>query len=263
MIYLVCYLLIGFCAGIMSGLLGLGGGIIIVPALMACFALQHFPAEHMMQVATATSLAAISVTTLMSAWKHYQRGSIRWQLLYKLIPGMVLGALCGVGLAKYISADILRSMFAFFAFLLALKFLFRSQFVTSAEKDLTSPWLYVFAFGIGVLAGMLGLGGGVLLVPFLLWLGLSMPQASGTSVVCALPTACLGGITAVIVGWKLPDLPPYSLGFVQWQSALLVGSASLLGAPIGVKMVYRLPEPIVKRIFGGLLLVITWRMLPI
>jgi uncharacterized membrane protein YfcA len=110
---------------------------------------------------------------------------------------------------------------------------------------------------------MLGIGGGVILVPVFIWLGLTMTQASATSAACAFASAVSGAIMAVIAGWHIPALPSLTWGFVHWEVALVVGVASLAGAPIGVYFAHNLPVPVIKRIFGGILLLIAARMLPI
>lgn len=245
----VAYLLVGMMTGVLSGLLGLGGGIIMVPALTFIFTWQHFPQAHLMHLATGTSLAAMIMTTAMATWSHHQRGGVQWSLLKYFLPGTVLGALLGVWMAKQFSTQKLSWLFACFVALLSLKFIFAShQKVLVARRDLNAAILFLAAFGIGILAGLLGLGGGVLLIPLFLWLGLTMSQTSATSAACAFPTSIAGALSAM------------ALGFVVWPVALILGLASLCGAPLGVRLAHRLPVEVIKRLFGGILLLIAWRM---
>ncbi len=263
MIYLAFYLVIGLLAGLLSGLLGLGGGIIIIPGLVACFALQYPHLEPVMQIATATSLASISMTSLMVIWSQQKRGAIDWKLLRVLVPCMMIGSLAGVVIGKFLSTEILQIIFATFCVVLGLKFLLQLHQTPTETKKFNVNYLIIFSLLIGIFSGLLGLGGGVLLVPLLLWMGLSMPQVSGTSIACVFPTAIVGMIAATIIGWNSPDLPSHSLGYVYWPAALLIGLSSILAAPLGVKMLYYFSPAMVKKIFGGILLIIAWRMLPI
>lgn len=258
---LLSYVIVGIVTGILSGLLGLGGGVVMVPALTFLFSWQGFPNEYLMQLAAGTSLAAMIMTTLMATWSHHRRGTVQWTMLKYFLPGMVGGSLLGVWIAKQVSTQSLRWIFACFAVLLSLKLLFAAKDQESAKvRALNLATLFMFAIGIGILAGLLGLGGGVLLIPLFLWLGLTMTQASATSAACAFPTSIAGATTAMIVGWHIPGLPPMTWGFVVLPVALILGFASLFGAPLGVILAHRLPVIVIKRIFGGLLLLIAWRM---
>ncbi len=267
---ILAYIIIGILTGIMSGLLGIGGGVIMVPALVAIFTWQALPQDlspgtrliYDIQLVTGTSLAAIVMTTLMAAWSHQKRGSVQWSLLKTFIPGTVVGALIGVWLAKQISTHQLQVFFAFFAIALGLRLIWGANKKERVAKSPPHPMLLLFfATLVGMLSGMLGLGGGVLLVPIFLWVGITMIQASATSAACAFPTAISGTIMAVITGWHEPGLPALSWGFVYWPAALILGLASLLGAPMGVVLANRLPVAMIKRIFGVVLMLIAVRML--
>lgn len=258
---LLGYVLLGIITGVFSGLLGLGGGVIMVPALIFLFSRQSFSNEHLMHLATGTSLAAMIMTTFMATWSHHKRGGVQWSLLKYFLPGTMMGALMGVWIAKHISTQNLRWTFACFATLLGLKLVFASNNKEAeALRKLNPVILFLFALCIGILSGLLGLGGGVLLIPLFLWLGLKMTQSSATSAACAFWTSITGAISSVIVGWHVSDLPPYTLGFVVWPVALILGFTSLFGAPLGVMLAHRLPVGVIKRIFGGVLLLIAWRM---
>ncbi|MBS0287140.1 MAG: sulfite exporter TauE/SafE family protein [Proteobacteria bacterium] len=258
----VAYIFVGFITGILSGLLGLGGGVVMVPALIVIFSWQAFPSTFLMQMAAGTSLGAMIMTTFMAAWSHHKRGGIRWELTTYLIPGTVAGAIAGVFIAKQINTHDLQVIFAIFAILLGAKLLVEANNKPALTKRNIAPlFLLMLATAIGVLAGMLGLGGGVLLIPLLLWLGTTMVQASATSAACAFPTATAGAIMAVIAGWHNEALPAMTWGFVYWPVALILGVASLFGAPVGVSLAHRLPVQVVKRIFGVILILIAVRMI--
>lgn len=256
------YLIVGFITGIMSGLLGIGGGVIMVPVLVAIFDSHHYGGNYLMQLATGTSLAAMIVTTLMTTWANQKHGTVRWSMLSLLIPGTVMGALLGVWVAKDIDTQVLQIIFAIFAILLGFKLLLGSKSKTVKTPVSLHPiFILICATIIGILAGLLGIGGGILLIPLLLWLGSSMKHASATSAACAFPTSTAGAVMAVIAGWHIQGLPEFSLGFVYWPVALILGIASMVGAPIGVKLAHRLPVHTVKRLFGVVLWGIAVRMI--
>ena len=260
------YVLTGLLAGLLSGLLGIGGGVVIVPALLALFSWQKFSTVHMMQIATATSLATIFITSVMTTWVQSKRKAVQWGVLKWMIPGMVLGALLGIVIGKYLPSHFLKAAFAFFCLLLGIKMLLNKpkQLTTeeSTPRKIMKGLPFFLTISIGVCSGLLGIGGGVLVVPFLLWYGLAIPQVSATSAASGLPTSLAGAISAVIVGWHMADLPAHSLGLVYWPAALCIGLASIIAAPIGVLLVHKLPVLAVKRIFGGILLIVAWTMMP-
>ncbi len=257
----IAYLIVGFLTGVLSGLLGIGGGVIMVPALVFVYTGHAYGGDYLMQLATGTSLAAMVITTLMTTWANQKHGTIRWRMLSSLIPGTVLGALLGVWVAKEIHTQVLQIFFAVFAILLGLKLLIGKKEHTPKKATSLHPFIiFILGIGIGILSGLLGVGGGILLIPLLLWLGLSMKQASATSAGCAIMTAASGAIMAVIAGWHIPGLPEQSLGFVYWPVSLILGIASMFGAPLGVKLAHRLPVHVVKRVFGAVLWAIAVEM---
>lgn len=263
MVIFFAYVIVGILTGILSGLLGLGGGIIIVPALASLFALQDIATESLMHIAIGTSLATMILTTVMVTWSYHRRGAVQWSLLKFFMPGIILGSLCGVSIGKYLSTDDLRIAFALFVIILGVRIIWRAN-TPPMTKSLAIPAtvLFLFAAMVGILSGVLGIGGGIVLIPLFMWLGLSLPQASATSAACAFSTALTGTMTSILVGWKVSGLPAMTLGFVYWPVALLLGLASIIGAPIGVFLAHILPVPMIKRIFGGILLLVAWRMLP-
>lgn len=257
------YVLTGLLAGLLSGLLGLGGGIVIVPALMLLFSWQQFPPEHLMHIATSTSLATIVLTALMTTFMQNKRKAVKWEILKWLIPGMMLGALCGMLIATLIPSHLLKTAFAFFCLLLGIKMIIGRDKTSSNKNRPVSKMLSVsVAVLIGMSSGLLGIGGGVLVIPFLIWYGLDIPQVSATSAASALPTAASGALSAMVVGWHTVGLPAKTVGYVYWPAALCIGAASLVASPVGVLLVHKLPVPIIKRIFGSILLLVAWTMMP-
>ncbi len=261
----IYYIVTGLLAGLLSGLLGLGGGVVVVPALLAIFSWEQFSHSNVMQIATATSLATIFITSLMTTWVQSKRKAVQWEVLKWLIPGMVVGALCGIVLGKYLPSHILKTAFAFFCLLLGAKMLIDNKkpiIKEAGPRKINKLLPFLLAVFIGMSSGLLGIGGGVLVIPFLIWYGLEIPQVSATSAASALPTALAGAISAMVVGWSVTGLPPGSIGFVYWPAALSIGLSSLVAAPLGVMLVHKLPVVVVKRIFGGILLLMAWTMMP-
>lgn len=253
-IHIIAYIFIGIFSGILSGLLGLGGGIVVVPALMAM--------NFSIHTAVGTSLAIITFTTASAVWAQQKRGAVSWRHLRILIPAMVLGAIFGVWLGQYLASSYIKIIFAVFSVLLSLKMFFDNQ---SAQEN---QWKYLtrrsvmfsVALIAGGLAGLLGIGGGVLVIPILIALSLPMPVVSGTSAACAFPTALTGTIFTILANSHIHPGAPFSNGLIYWPAALIIGLVSLFSAPIGVSLSHRLPEKIVKRIFGVVLLIIAWQM---
>ena len=177
MIFLM-YLILGLLAGVIAGLLGLGGGIVIVPGLLAIFNLQHFPENHLMHMATATSLASISITTPMVVLLQHQRQRLQWSTLRWLIPTTMCGALLGVWTSKFLSTHLLKIGFGLFLFGMGLNILLKPEYL-SFSKSPKPFWLsFIFSLFVGILSGLLGIGGGILLIPLLLWMGFGMTQTS-------------------------------------------------------------------------------------
>lgn len=258
------YILIGLLAGLLSGLIGIGGGIVIVPALTALLFAKDFPEDFLMQVVIGTSLAAILVTTFVGTWSQNRRGAVNWSLLRTFIPSLVGGVFVGILLTKEIPTDFLRGGFAVFSLFIGSWMLLRAGQVPKQAPAEPHALKLLIALGalVGLASGLLGIGGGVLLVPIFLGLGVAMPQASANSVACAVPTALTGMLMAIAVGWGEVSWP-HLLGFVYWPAALAIGLASAISAPWGVYLCHRLPVPVIKRIFGGILLLIAWEMAPL
>jgi uncharacterized protein len=254
-------ILTGLMAGILSGLLGLGGGVVIVPCLKALFAWREFPPESQMQLAIGTSLATMVMTTGAVSYTHYKRRTIQWPFLKSLFPGTMIGAIGGVLIAKILSSSFLQTLFGLFCIALSFYMFLRKE-VQQTDKVLHPPLmlLFILALGIGILSSLLGIGGGILFIPLLLRLGLDLRQAMATSVSCAFLTTIAAALMAVIAGWKSPHLPPYTLGYVYWPLVLLLGPISMIGAPIGVKLVNYLPMKMTSWIFGAMLLFVGFKM---
>lgn len=257
---IVSYLVVGVLAGITAGLMGLGGGIIIVPALLFLFIRQGFPDNILMHLAVATSLATIVVTALTSTYAHHRHRAVLWNSVKLLVPGIILGSLLGAVIADSLPSDRLRMAFGIFECLVAAQIGF--GFRPSPQRDLPGTSSMVAAGGgIGALSTVLGIGGGTLTVPFLLWCNVNIRNAVATSAACGFPIALAGSVAMMITGWDHPDLPAGSTGYVYWPAALPILAASALAAPLGARLAHRLPVATLRRIFAVVLGLIGLRML--
>lgn len=253
--FLLIYLILGTIAGVLAGLLGIGGGLIIVPVLALAFAAQKFDAALEMHLAIATSLAAVTFTAVSSAWAHHRRGAVRWDVVARLAPGIVIGAfIAGLG-ARYLSSAALRVMFGVFACAAAVNMAWERG--PSAQRDLPGPVGLTVAGGvIGAISTLVGIGGGTMTVPFLAWCRVEMRTAVGSSAACGFPIAVAGALALGTAGWGVPGLPAYSTGYVHWPAALGVALASIFAAPLGVRLAHTVPVRSLRLIFAVLLLLL-------
>ena len=255
------YLLLGIFAGVVAGLLGVGGGLIIVPALVLLLGLQGIEPVHIVHIAVGTSLATIVITSVSSSWAHHRHGAVLWPVFARLSPGIVIGALLGAAIADYMSATILRRVFGTFELLVAL------QMVTGARPDAhrgvpeTTGMLLGAGGIIGAISSVVGIGGGTMTVPFLVWCNVSMREAVATSAACGLPIAIAGATGFVITGWNESGLPEWSSGYIYWPAFAGIVFMSSLFAPLGARLAHRLPVASLKKLFALLLCVLGIGML--
>ena len=257
---LLAYLLTGAVAGLLAGLLGIGGGLVIVPALAWLFALQGFDPATLMHFAVGTSLAVIVPTAMSSLWAHQRRGSVDWTAVRRLVPGLVLGGLAGAALARVTSSSGLAVVFGLFEIAVGLQLAFGRQ--PTGHRALPGRLVTGFAGGmIGLLSALLGIGGGTLTTPFLLWNGIGIRRAVGTSATCGLPIALAGAAGFAIAGLDVPFQPGINSGFIVWPAMAAITVASVLLAPAGARLAHRLPRVVLQRVFALVLWLIGVKML--
>ncbi len=254
------FLLLGLVAGVLAGLLGVGGGLIIVPALLWLFQSKGFSPEVVMHLAVGTSLATIVVTSVSSMVAHHRRGAVLWPLVARLSPGIVLGALAGAAIADLFSSIWLQRMFACFIILLGLKMAYGAQ-VEARRGLLGRGGMFLASWVIGTVSAMAGIGGGSLTVPFLHWNSISIRNAVATSSACGLPIALAGMCGFLIAGFGHIGLPPGSTGFVYWPALPGITVATLLSAPLGARMAHTISVEALRRVFALLLLLMGVKLL--
>lgn len=248
----IAYVAIGAIAGVLSGLLGIGGGIITVPCLLLLFSYQHLPQAYVVQIAIATSLAAMIFNTAAATWAHTRRQNVLWNVLLKLIPGLILGSILGAILAVWLSGVVLEIAFGFFLFFLAYKF-YRYKTAKTDTYKLPHPFaLNCFSCTIGMLSNLLGIGGGSLTVPLLISFKIKDKNAIGTSVGATLVTTLCGTIAYLIIGIGAVDHPEL-FGLIDIPAFLMVGLSALFMAPYGAKLSHQLDPILVRKIFAVML----------
>lgn len=257
---IAAYLSTGAVAGFFAGLLGVGGGVVVVPVLTMIFAGQGFPANEVLHLALGTSMATILFTSLSSLRAHHAHQAVLWPVMRRLTPGILVGTLLGAQLAAWISS---RSLSIFFvSFMLMVAFQMVANLRPKPTRSLPGRAGLGVAGGlIGAIASLAAMGGGALTVPYLIWCNVRPHQAIGTSAAVGLPIALGGTVGYVWNGWGHPGLPAGSLGFVYLPALGVILLASVMTAPIGARLAHRLPIKVLKRVFAGLLLLLSAKML--
>ena len=250
-VFLFC-LLLGAFVGFSAGLLGIGGGLLIVPALLYLLPQVGVTAEQLPHIAIATSLAAIILTSFSSARAHQHRKNINWSLCFRILPGILVGASTSGFIAELIPAIHLQKAFAVFVILMAIQMAFPVK-LDSARSLPSLPKLVIFSILVALIASLMGIGGGVLLVPFLTFYGLQMHNAVGISSVMGLFIALFGSLGYIIAGWGVQGLPSWTLGYVYLPALSGIVITSILMAPVGVKAATIWPTSVLKKIFSVLL----------
>ena len=254
------YLGIGAVAGVLAGLLGVGGGLVIVPVLLWLFTARGFDSSIVLHLAIGTSLATIIATSISSVRAHHRRGAVRWPLFLRLAPGIVVGALFGAWVADRIATAWLQRVFAAFVIAVGIQMLANPR-VTGHRNPPDTPGLSGAGSVIGAMSALVGIGGGTLTGPFLMWHRVPAVNAVATSSACGLPIAIAGTLGFVVMGWADPALPPGATGYLYWPAAAGIVAASVFTAPAGAWLAHRLPVPALKRAFAALLLLVGSRLL--
>ncbi len=259
--FIVILLIAGLFSGFFAGLLGIGGGMMIVPLLTIIYTAKGFAPEHIVHIAIATSLGIILFTSMSSVYAHNKRGAVRWRLVALLIPGVVLGSWVGPIIAANLSTRYLASMFAVIVAYSGVRMLTKKKAKDTTIKPLPgSAAMAAAGFGIGGLSGLVGAGGGFVTVPFLTWRGVSIHHAVATSAAMGFPIALVGAASNVFQGWDVPGLPAGSLGYVYVPALLSVAAASVLSAPFGARLAHALNVAQLRKVFAGLLFLLAFYM---
>jgi uncharacterized membrane protein YfcA len=255
---LTVLLLSGAVAGMLAGLLGIGGGVIIVPIVTLLFERHGLDHALAIKMALGTSLATIVVTATMSVFTHHRKGAVDWGLFRKMAPAVVVGSLIGAWMADWLPGDLLYAAFVVFLFAVSL------QMATSrvgAHRDLPGAvGIAGVSGGVGIVSALMGIGGGAMNVPFLSYCGVAVKRAIATAAAVGLPLALAATLGYVFGGLDEAGLPPASLGYVNLPVFGAVVAASILFAPLGAILAHRLPDMLLRRLFAVFLFLLASRM---
>ncbi len=254
------YVLVGAAAGSIAGLLGVGGGFIIVPALIFVFHNQGFAPDLAAHLAIGTSLATIVPTSLSSLLAHHRRRAVQWPVFRLLAPGIIFGALVGSTVANVLPGRILHAVFGLFALIAAIQLVLNRPPAPHCRLPGRLGMVGAGSF-IGAVSGITGIGGGSLTVPFLLWCNIEVRQAVATSAACGFPIAVSGTLGFMASGWHDSGLPAWSTGQVYWPAVLAIAAASVLFAQFGARLAHLLPVKLLKRFFAVFLVVMSVKLL--
>lgn len=258
---LLAFSALGIGAGFLAGLLGIGGGMVMVPFLTAIMATQGIDANLAIKMAIATSMATIVFTSLSSVRAHHGRGAVRWDLVRSLAPGIVLGSLvASAGVFALLKGRPLAIVFGLFVAYSATRMLTSSS-TAAAEPMPGRAGQWAAGGAIGFCSGLVGAGGGFISVPFMTRRGVPIHAAVGTSAALGFPIALANVAGYVVSGMRAEGLPPASIGYVWLPALVTIALLSVLMAPLGARAAHRLPVQKLKRVFAGLLYALAAYML--
>lgn len=253
-------LLAGAAAGLTAGLLGVGGGIVLVPVLWNLFTRLGVDEGIRMHLAVGTSLATIVATSLSSVRAHHRRGAVDLALLRSWGPWILAGVVAGTAVAGSVRGPVLSLVFASVALVVALYMGFSRQDWRLTDRLPSGSAKVALAGTIGTVSAMMGIGGGTLSVPALSLCGYPIHKAVGTAAAIGFIIGIPGAIGFAITGWGAPSLPPFSLGYVSLLGFALIFPTSTLLAPVGARLAHGLNTRYLKRAFAVFLAITAYRM---
>ncbi|MCV6609904.1 MAG: sulfite exporter TauE/SafE family protein [Amphritea sp.] len=257
---IVAFILLGAVVGFLAGLLGIGGGLVMVPVLTALFVWQGMPVDNVVHLALGTSMASIVVTSVSSMRAHNRKGGVIWDVVRMIAPGIVVGAFLATFVASMLSSVFLASFFACF-----LVYASSQMFLNKKPKpSRTLPGRGgLFAAGgvIGSISALVSIGGGTLTVPYLSWHNIDVKKAIGTSAAIGLPISVAGTIGYIVNGLSVDLEIPYVVGFIYLPGVVLISVMSFMMAPVGANLAHKLPVPVLKKVFAVLLLGLALKMI--
>lgn len=245
-------LVLGAAVGFAAGLLGIGGGMLLVPFMTMLLTAEGFPAEHIVHMAIATSLGTIMFTSISSVRAHHGRGAVLWPVVRMLAPGILIGSWIGPWIAAQLNASALAMFFAVFVGFSATQMLLDRKPAPTRQLP-KAPGMFAAGSVIGTLSGLVGAGGGFVSVPFMSWCNVKIHNAVATSAALGFPIALAGTLSYIYNGMQVPDLPAGSLGFVYLPALAVISAASVMTAPLGAKTAHALPVKTLKKVFAVLL----------
>jgi uncharacterized membrane protein YfcA len=257
---IIAFLVLGAATGFAAGLLGIGGGMLMVPFITFLLIQKNFPQAVVVHMAIATSLATIMFTSISSVRAHHKRGAVSWPIVKLLAPGILIGSFIGPWIGKQMNSSALALFFGLFVAASATQMLLDKKPAGSRELP-KGPGLFAAGGGIGVLSGLVGAGGGFISVPFMTWCNVKIHNAVATSAALGFPIAVAGTLSNIYFGMGIPDLPPGSLGFIYLPALVVIAITSVMTAPLGAKTAHNMPVKTLKKAFALMLYVLAAYML--
>jgi len=252
---------LGLSTGFLAGLLGIGGGMLMVPFITIILSGRSVAPGLTVKMAIATSMATIIFTSISSVRAHHKRRAVRWDLVKGLAPGIVIGgAIASLGVFAILKGSSLALFFAFFVSFSATQMFLDKK--PAAARQVPGPLGLTGAGSvIGFLSGLVGAGGGFISVPFMTWCNVSIHNAVATSAALGLPIALANVAGYIVSGQSVQDLPPHSIGYIWLPALVVIASCSVLTAPLGAGAAHLLPVKQLKRAFASILYVLAAYML--
>lgn len=252
----------GIFAGVLAGLLGVGGGIVIVPMLYHVFTVYGVGQDVAMPLSVGTSLSTIVLTAWVSARNHHRRGGVDESLVRRWFVPVLIGVVAGTLIGHYISGATLKTLFGVLLVLVSLHMLISSRHALTVFAGLPARWIQsVLAVVVGTTSAMLGIGGGTVMVPILSLFSFPIHRAVSTASVFGLIISIPATFGYLYSGWHVSGLPLGSTGYVNWLAFASLVPATMLCAPLGVKLAYRLNVSQLKQVFAVFLLIVGIKMI--
>lgn len=258
--WFAAYLLLGSVTGFFAGMLGIGGGLMMVPVLTMLFVAQGFQAAQTLHLALGTSLAAIIFTSWSSLRAHHSHHAVIWPVVRIITPGILVGTAVGTHFAAQVPARPLAFFFTAFVVFVAIQMILNLKPHPSRNLPGTLG-VSLTGLGIGAISALVAIGGGSLTVPFLTWCNVRIQNAIGTSAAVGFPIALGGSLGYLYNGWNAEALPEFSLGYIYLPAVLGLIPTSMLAAPYGARLAHKMPVSTLKRIFAGILILLAGKML--
>jgi len=242
--------LLGIVAGLLAGLLGIGGGLVLVAALVWLLPLHGVPEDAVMHAALASSMASIVMTALSSAIAHHRRGGVLWPTVRWMVPGLLLGGWLGSLFAVALDGDVLTWCVAAYCFIAAAQLAFGRVRSAGFDGDVPRGLAMTAAgTGIGAVSAVVGIGGGSMTVPLLVWRGVAPVRAVGTSSACGVFIG-IGSALGYALNAPAGALPAQAVGYVYLPAAIGVALTSILAAPFGTRIAHAISGPALRRVFA-------------
>lgn len=256
---ILLFMVLGSFAGVLAGLLGVGGGLVIVPMINYTFALQGLSGEHLHHMALGTSLATIMFTSISSFMAHHRNKMVIWSIVAHITPGILLGTFLGSKVAVHMPTTLLKGFFIIFLIYVGAQMLMNIK--PKASREIPGPAGNTAAGGIiGMVSSFVGIGGGSLSVPYMTWCNVPMHKAIGTSAAIGFPIALAGAAGYLVNGLGVEGLPGPHAGFIYLPALIGIAAASVCTAPLGAKLAHKLPVSKLKKAFACLLFAMAAQM---